>query len=108
MAVIGILFLVGVKHGNRANCREIWKYDGTGMIITKATFSYKRFLFLLQTIWFDDLSTRKKREKIDKLAAVRNVYDMFLTNCRNNYSHSEFTTIDEMLFAFRGRCGFVQ
>lgn len=108
MAVIGILFLVGVKHGNRENCRELWKDDGTGMIITRATFSYKRFLFLLRTIRFDDLSTRKEREKIDNLAVVRNVYDKFLANCRNNYSHSEFTTIDEMLFTFRGKCGFVQ
>ena len=108
LAVIGILYLIGVKHGNRANCRELWKDDGTGMIITRATFSYKRFLFLLRSIRFDDLSTRNEREKSDKLAAIRNVYDIFLGNCRNNYNHSEFTTIDEMLFAFRGRCGFVQ
>lgn len=108
LAVIGILFLVGVKHGNRANCRELWKDDGTGMIITRATFSYKRFLFLLRSIRFDDLSTREEREKIDILAAIRNIYEIFLASCRNNYSHGEFTTIDEMLFAFRGRCGFVQ
>ncbi|XP_050520588.1 piggyBac transposable element-derived protein 4-like [Daktulosphaira vitifoliae] len=108
MAVFGILFLIGVKHGNRANCKELWKDDGTGMLITRATFSYKRFLFLLRTIRFDDLSTRAKREKTDKLAAIRCVYKIFLDNCRNNYSLSEFTTIDEMLFAFRGRCGFVQ
>uniref|UniRef100_A0A146KVM3 PiggyBac transposable element-derived protein 4 n=2 Tax=Lygus hesperus TaxID=30085 RepID=A0A146KVM3_LYGHE len=108
MAVLGVLFLVGAKLGNRANCRELWKDDGTGMMITRATFSYKRFLFLLRSVRFDHPSTRAEREKTDKLAAIRNVYDMFLANCRNNYSHGEFTTIGEMLFAFRGRCGFVQ
>jgi len=108
MAVFGILFLGGVKHGNPANCKKLWKDDGTGMMITRVTFSYKRFLLLLRTIRFDHLSTRVERAKTDKLAAVRKVYDIFSANCRNNYSYGEFITIDEMLFAFRGRCGFVQ
>lgn len=31
-----------------------------------------------------------------------------MNNCLTHYNASEFVTIDEMLHAFRGRCGFIQ
>lgn len=55
---------------------------------------------------FDDISLRNKRKSIDKLAAVRYLIDTFNANCKKHYSLSERVTIDEMLDAFRGRCGF--
>jgi len=51
---------------------------------------------------------RPQRQKVDKLAAVRDFFDGFVTNCQKNFNLSEYTTIDEMLHPFRGRCSFIQ
>lgn len=107
-ALFGALFLIAVKKGNHVNVLELWSKDGTGMLILRVLFSYKRFLFLLRALRFDSIITRKDREKTDKLAAIRLIYTPFVTNCQNNYNLGEFVTIDEMLHPFRGRCGFVQ
>lgn len=108
LALIGILFYLATCKGNRANAKSFWKPDGTGMVLFRAAFSYDRFFFLLQTLRFDDIDTRFEREKTDKLAAIREMYTCFNDNSKRNYSPSEFVTIDEMLYGFRGRCGFIQ
>jgi len=108
MALIGVLFLLAIKKGNRADIVEHWQSDGTGLVILRANFSYRRFLFLLRSLRLDDVTDRKDREKTDKLAAVREFESDFVKNCQNSYSVGEFVTIDEMLVAFRGRCGFIQ
>ncbi|XP_047120517.1 piggyBac transposable element-derived protein 4-like [Schistocerca piceifrons] len=107
-ALLGALFLIALQRGGRTNVLELQASNGTGMIILRAAFSYKRFLFLLRSLRFDDTSSRKERLATDKLAAIRNLHSAFLNNCRNNYSLGEFTTIDEILVPFRGRCGSVQ
>ncbi|KAJ8964664.1 hypothetical protein NQ314_004719 [Rhamnusium bicolor] len=107
-ALLGALYIIAVKKGNRVNVQELWAKDGTGMIRLRAAFSYTRFLFLLRVLRFDDIRTRKDREKSDKLAAIRVIYSSFVNNCISNYSLGEFIIIDEMLHPFRGRCGFVQ
>lgn len=108
LALFGALFIISIKKGNHVNVEELWAKDGTGMILLRAVFSYKRFLFLLRALRFDDITTRKEREKFDKLAAIRTIFEDFVKNCMENYSLGEFITIDEMLHPFRGRCGFVQ
>nr|CAH7769240.1 unnamed protein product [Callosobruchus chinensis] len=78
------------------------------METARALMSYKRFLFLLCCIRFDDKATRVQRKETDKLAAVRSIVEIFVNNCRSSYSLGEFVTIiDEKLQAFRGRCSFV-
>lgn len=77
-------------------------------MICKAAFSYKIFMFHLHAMRFDDINTRKDREKNDKLAAIREVHTNFVTNCKRNYNLLEYVTIDEMLHSFRGRCSFIQ
>jgi hypothetical protein len=108
MALLGVLFLIAVKKGNRTNVLEMWSTDGTGMTILRANFSSRRFLFLMRAIRLDDITTRSVRQTTDKLAAVREFHSSFVANCQNSYHPGEFVTIDEMLVAFRGRCGFVQ
>ncbi|XP_046409246.1 piggyBac transposable element-derived protein 4-like [Ischnura elegans] len=70
--------------------------------------SRKRFHFILQSLRFDDKATRSDRKLLDKLAPVREVFDIFVQNCRESYSLGEYVTIDEMLSKFRGRCAFRQ
>ena len=78
------------------------------MAILRACMSYKRFLFLLRSIRFDDKETREMRRSTDKLAAIRVFLDQFVGNCMGTYNLGEFVTIDEKLEAFRGRCSFIQ
>lgn len=49
-----------------------------------------------------------KRQLVDKLAPIRDIFELFIDRCKNNYSHSEFVTVDEKLEEFRGKCGFRQ
>lgn len=108
MALFGLLYLLGLKKLNHTNVLEIWTTDGSGMEIVRAVMSYKRFLFLLRCLRFDEKQTRVERRKYDKLAAIRSILDLFIINCKSAYSLGEFITIDEKLQAFRGRCSFVQ
>ncbi|XP_067135443.1 piggyBac transposable element-derived protein 4-like [Centruroides vittatus] len=107
-AFIGILYLAGYKKLNRCNSKEMWTMDGTGLEIVRTVMSEKRFKFLLYNLRFDNKNLRKERIKTDKLAAVRDMVDIFVKSCQQNYSISEYCTIDEKAEAFRGRCGFRQ
>ncbi|KAG5879080.1 hypothetical protein JTB14_006348 [Gonioctena quinquepunctata] len=49
---------------------------------------------------FDDQSTKPQREEQDKLAAIRDIWEMFVSNCKNSF--------DEQLVCFWGRCPFRQ
>jgi len=42
------------------------------------------------------------------LAPVRQIFDLFVENCKTSYIPSEYLTLDEKLEAFRGRCSFKQ
>jgi len=108
LAYFGLLFLIGIKKAHHANVKELWSADGSGIEITRATMSYKRFLFLCRCLRFDDRETRAERRAIDKLAPIRTTFDLFLKNINQNYNLSEYTTIDEMLHPFRGRCQWIQ
>jgi len=107
-AVIGLLMLAGIYHANRLNLEEIWSTDGTGIEVFRLTMSLNRFRFLMRCLRFDDKATRAERKKVDKLAPIRQIFEMFVENCKANYVPSEFVTIDEMLVAFRGKCSFRQ
>ncbi|KAF2889468.1 hypothetical protein ILUMI_16705, partial [Ignelater luminosus] len=108
MALLGLLYLLGYKKHNHTNVLEIRTTDGSGMEIARTVMSYKRFLFLLRCLCFDNKFTRIERRKQDTLAAIRSIFDSFVKNCKLSYSLGEFVTIDEKLQAFRGRCSFVQ
>jgi hypothetical protein len=70
--------------------------------------SAKRFLFLLRCLRFDSLSTRTERRATDRMPHIRKIFDLFVRQCKVNYSPGEYLTIDEMLIPFRGRCSFKQ
>nr|CAI5820341.1 unnamed protein product [Callosobruchus analis] len=105
-AFIGLLYLAGTDHGSRKNLDEFWAQDGLGSELFIATMSQRRFRFLLRVIRFDDKRTRVERSELDKLAPVREVFELFTENCKQSYAVREYVTLDEMLFAFRGRCSF--
>ncbi len=108
LAVFGLLYLAGIHKSSHANVDELWATNGTGIEIFHLIMSRERFRFILRSLRFDDERTRNDRKVLDKLAAVRTVFDMFKTNCVNNFEPSDFMTVDEMLEAFRGQCHFRQ
>jgi hypothetical protein len=107
-AVIGFLFLAGLLRSYHVNTANLWAMDGTGTEILPCVLSEQRFKFIRRCLRFDNKSDREERKKIDRLAPIRELFEMFVENCRNNYSISEYFTIDEILLPFRGRCPFRQ
>lgn len=107
-AFIGLLYLAGLYKGGRLNLEELWDVTGNGVEIFRLTMSLIRFRFLMRCIRFDNRQSRDEREKIDRLAAVREIFEMFVENSKTSYSLGANVTIDEKLEAFRGRCNFIQ
>lgn len=107
-AVIGLLYAAGLMKSSHTNLEDLWATDGFGVDYFGATMSIKRFKFLLRAIRFDDITTRKQRRALDKLAPIRTVFEEFVQRCKDYYSLSAYVTVDEMLEAYRGRCPFRQ
>nr|CAI5853546.1 unnamed protein product [Callosobruchus analis] len=95
-AFIGLLYLAGTDHGSRKNLDEFWAQDGLGSELFIATMSQRRFRFLLRVLRFDDKRTRVERSELDKLAPVREVFELFTENCKQSYA--VFATVDSRTF----------
>lgn len=105
-AFIGLLYICAMSKNNHVNAADLFRTNGTSMEIFRLTMSVARFRFLLRHIRFDDKNTRLQRQNQDKLAPIREVFDAFNSNLCKYFCISELTTVDEMLAAFRGKCGF--
>ena len=107
-ALLGLLYLAAVRKTNHLNATNLWSSNGTSIEMFRLTMSLERFRFLLRHIRFDNKATRLQRQKTDKLATIRDLFELFIANCKSTYTPSQYTTIDEKLEAFRGRCSFRQ
>ena len=106
-AFLGLLILAGVFKSGRENLASLWASDGTGRDIFRATMPLQRFLLLLCAERFDDAGTRDERIAAGETAApISEIFQKFIKNCKENYTCSEYVTVDEMLVPFRGRCKF--
>ncbi|XP_049942746.1 piggyBac transposable element-derived protein 4-like [Schistocerca serialis cubense] len=104
-AFLGLLYLSGVMKSNHENV-GLFANDGTGRDVFRATMSVQRFLFILSCLRFDCAATRDARKADDRLAAIRDVRELFIDKCQKYYTPGAYVTIDEMLVPFRGRCKF--
>lgn len=105
-AFFGILICCGVYKSNREHLTELWKPDHFPLI--RASMSHDRFRMLLRFIRFDNDVTRPTRLSTDKAAAIRNVWDMLISNLHKNYTSHDCITVDEQLYGYRGRTRFTQ
>lgn len=87
---------------------DLYATDGTGIEFFICGVSIKWLKFLLRSLRFDDILTRKDRSAFDKLAPIIDLFNDFVFKCQENYSVSEFVSVDKMLEAFRRRCSFRQ
>lgn len=107
-AFIGLLYLAGSLRSNRQSLEELWGDDGHGVELFRLVMNLKRFKFLIRCTRFDDVNTRESRKVQDKLAPIREFFDLFVTNCKQSYSVGQDVTVDEKLEGFRGKCSFRQ
>lgn len=108
LSFFGLLYLSGFYRSGRQNLDDLWASDDTGIMKFRKAMPLYRFRFLLASLRFDNSGTRIERQKLDKLAAIRAIFDQFVSQCKAVYSPSEYLTIDEQLPSFRGRCSFKQ
>ncbi|CAH2100862.1 unnamed protein product [Euphydryas editha] len=107
-ALMGLLLGIGVSHSGRRNLNDFWDNSkGTGLQLVYCTMSINRFRFLIRVLPFDDVNDRDERRRFDKLAPIRTITQKMVKNCRDNFTPSDYLTLDEQLVGFRGRCGFI-
>ena len=88
---------------------KIQKSCGVQMLsLFSELLSYRRFLALSWYIRFDNGRTRKIRQRSDKTAPIRDVWNFLNENLVRNYEPHENITVDEQLFPYRGRTKFTQ
>ena len=107
MGFIGCLLFAGATKAAHESYEEllVWSAD-IGRPYLYATTSLPRFQNIMKFIRYDDLDTREERWQNDKLAPIRELWELFQDHCCKYYKPSAFLTIDEQLVPFRGRCPF--
>lgn len=105
LAFFGLLYLAGVQKNNKRNLDELWSVS-FGTSLYRATMSLHRFKFLSKCLRYDDRQTRIIHRQTDKFAPIRNVWEIFISNCKSLYTPFEHCTIDEQMLGYRGKCPF--
>lgn len=103
-AYFGLLYYAGLFKVNHTRLEDLWSVHSLPLF--RAVMPLHRFKLLSFCIRFDDKDSRIERLKNDRLACIREIWDKFVTNCRENYTPGQNVTLDEQLLSFRGRCGF--
>lgn len=68
--------------------------------------SRDRFKQIMTFLRFDNYETREKRKSNDKLAASREMFDIFVSNCKKAFVSGDHLCVDEQLVGFRGKAPF--
>lgn len=106
---IGILLLAGVMKVSRLSTAQIFEHEKhIGIDAIYLTMSEQRFKFLTRVLRLDNIEDRQARAAFDKLAPIREIFQMILANFQRNFVPSAELTLDEQLIPFRGRCSFRQ
>lgn len=101
-AFIAILYFSGLWKSSQVNNEQLWS-KMNGITFYRCAMPLHRFLFLSTCLRFDDKETR---DKSDKFAPIRTIWDLFIANCTRSYTPSRDCTVDEQLLGFRGHCSF--
>lgn len=99
-ALMGIFIGRGFYKWNYEDIDRLWNLSTSNPFFC-AAMSFKRFKQLRQFICFDDQTTRAQRYKYDKLAACREMFQIFDANCGKHLIASGYLTIDECLYGMR-------
>ena len=97
-SVIGLLILPGFYRLGHQNLRDLWDQNGLGDEIFHIAMSLNWFLFLVQYMCFDDIRDHLQRWEVDRLTPIRDIFELFISNCEKNYTVSEYTPSINSLF----------
>ncbi|XP_055354003.1 piggyBac transposable element-derived protein 4-like [Paramacrobiotus metropolitanus] len=106
-AYLGLLIMQGVNRECRTDTSELW-HSTRGRPLYAAVMSRDRFIKICRALSFDRKSTRAARRTVDRMCVVRELWDHWVPVLRNSFSPGCYTTVDEQLYPFRGRCSFKQ
>ncbi|GAB0098318.1 PiggyBac transposable element-derived protein [Sergentomyia squamirostris] len=105
-AYVGLLIANGLNNANFLPLSELWKTSCSP--IFRGAMSKKRFASITTFLRFDNKHTRAERQKTDKAAAIRHIWNLLNENLQNAYVPHDVVTIDEQLYPYRGRTNFTQ
>lgn len=105
-AFIGLLLYAGVTRSNRENIAVLWQPQSHP--IYRTTMTRNIFSLLLKCIRFDNSATRVESLKSDKSAPISEIFAKPIENMKKCYVAGQNVTVDEQLYAFRGRTRFTQ
>ena len=79
-----------------------------GPPVFSATMSRNRFTFILAHLCFDNESTRDGRWKVDRFAAIRDIFESFNLECMSCLVPGDYLSLDETLYPMRTQISFKQ
>jgi len=106
-AYIGLLLILGALHGSKEAVDMLWCNDiSYSRPIIPAAMSRDRFKQITSFLRFDNFETRQERKSVDKLAPIRDIFDIFISNCKKSLNPGDHLCVDEQLVPFRGKAPF--
>ena len=100
--------MLGVNRSQHESLRSLWSPGISGGAILPAAFSSNRVQEISSCLRFDNRDTRAERRQVDKFAPFRELWNLFIDNCKKCYAVNSYVTTDEQLIPFRGRVPFKQ
>ncbi|XP_064809134.1 piggyBac transposable element-derived protein 4-like [Oncorhynchus masou masou] len=106
-AYVGLLILAGVYRSRGEAAASLWDAE-SGRTVFRATMPLKVFHKYSRLLRFDDRQSRPARLATDRLAAIREVWNLWEERQPALYNPGPDVMVDEQLVPFRGRCPFRQ
>lgn len=103
---LGIVIASGLTHQTRTSFDTLWQDSLFIPIIFRTVMNRNRARDIRRFMRFDDKSTRTDRLATDKLAAIREIYEIIVKQFKSSYQPNANLTVDERISPFRGRVGF--
>ena len=104
-ALLGLFYLRGALKLNLRKTNDVFYHKSSNDVFS-ATMNVKRFQFLCRFLAFDDFTTRRERWQSDRFAAFREFLEDFNERCARMRNPSEYLSVDETLYPYRGNVKF--
>ena len=105
-AYLGLIIFCRITHQTRIPFGKSWENSVYVPPIFSAVMNRNRAREMKKYLKIDDIDTRVDRLVKDKLAPIREVYDIIVKQFKLSYQPNATLTIDERISPFRGRVAF--